>query len=81
MLGCQTFLKNRNEIVKIGIRFTGLASSITMAIGTGINYWALIHTFPEGSMIFGLKTQVFMSAIGFSIWQRTLVLRHLYYYH
>ncbi len=38
-----------------------------MAIGTGINYWALMHVFPEGSMIFGIKTQVIISAIGFGI--------------
>jgi MFS family permease len=52
---------------KMGIRFTGLAATSMMAIGTGINYWALIHTFPEGSMIFGIKTQVIVSAIGFGI--------------
>ncbi len=52
---------------KMGIRFTGLAATSMMAIGTGINYWALIHVFPEGSMIFGIKTQVIISAIGFGI--------------
>ena len=52
---------------KFGIRFTGIASTFTMAIGTGINYWAIVHTFPEGSFIFGIKTQVIISAIGFSI--------------
>jgi len=52
---------------KMGIRFTGLAATSMMAIGTGLNYWALIHNFPEGAMIFGIKTQVVISAIGFGI--------------
>lgn len=52
---------------KMGIRFTGLAATLMMTIGTGINYWALIHVFPDGAMIFGVKTQVVISAIGFGI--------------
>ena len=38
---------------KMGIRFTGLTATGLMALGTGVNYWALIHTFPAGSAIFG----------------------------
>jgi len=52
---------------KMGIRFTGLTATGLMAVGTGINYWALIHTFPAGSAIFGIKTQVVVSAVGFGI--------------
>ena len=52
---------------KMGVRFTGLLATSMMAIGTGINYWALIHVFPDGAMIFGIKTQVIISAIGFGI--------------
>lgn len=52
---------------KMGIRFTGLAATSMMAIGTGLNYWALVHVFPEGAMLFGIKTQVIWSAIGFGI--------------
>ncbi|MCB2220410.1 MAG: MFS transporter [Bacteroidetes bacterium] len=52
---------------KMGIRFTGLAATSMMAIGTGLNYWALIHVFPDGATIFGIKTQVVISAIGFGI--------------
>ncbi|MGB8491982.1 MAG: MFS transporter [Bacteroidales bacterium] len=52
---------------KMGIRFTGVAATCMMAIGTGVNYWALRHTFPDGAMIFGIKTQVMISAIGFGI--------------
>lgn len=52
---------------KLGIRFTGVAATSMMAIGTGLNYWALVHVFPEGTMIMGIKTQVIISAIGFGI--------------
>ncbi len=52
---------------KMGVRFTGIAATLMMSIGTGLNYWALIHVFPEGSLIFGIKTQVIISAIGFGI--------------
>ena len=52
---------------KMGVRFTGLAATSMMAIGTGLNYWALRHVFPDGALIFGIKTQVIISAIGFGI--------------
>jgi MFS family permease len=52
---------------KMGVRFTGVAATLMMAIGTGVNYWALRHNFPDGAMIFGIKTQVIISAIGFGI--------------
>jgi len=52
---------------KMGIRFTGIMATLMMVIGTGVNYWALIHVFPDGAMIFGIKTQVVISAIGFGI--------------
>jgi predicted MFS family arabinose efflux permease len=52
---------------KMGIRFTGIAATLMMTIGTGLNYWALRHVFPEGAYIFGIKTQVIISAIGFGI--------------
>jgi len=52
---------------KFGIRITGLGATIVMALGTGINYWALLTVFPDGATIFGIKEQVFMSAVGFAI--------------
>jgi MFS family permease len=52
---------------KMGVRFTGIAATLMMSVGTGLNYWALVHVFPEGSLIFGIKTQVIISAIGFGI--------------
>jgi MFS family permease len=52
---------------KMGIRFTGVAATLMMTIGTGLNYWAITHVFPDGALIFGIKTQVIISAIGFGI--------------
>ncbi len=52
---------------KFGIRITGLGATIVMALGTGINYWALLTVFPDGATIFGIKEQVFLSAVGFAI--------------
>lgn len=52
---------------KLGIRFTGVTATLLMAIGTGLNYWALVTTFPAGATIFGIKSQVLLSAIGFGI--------------
>lgn len=52
---------------KMGIRFTGITATGLMAAGTGINYWALIHNFGPSSTMFGMKTQVVISAVGFGI--------------
>ncbi len=52
---------------KLGVRKTGLGATLVMFIGTAINYWAVSTTFPEGSMILGLKAQIFWSSIGFAI--------------
>jgi MFS family permease len=52
---------------KMGVRFTGIAATLMMVIGTGVNYWALRHVFPDGALILGIKTQVIFSAIGFGI--------------
>ncbi len=52
---------------KLGVRKTGLGATLVMFIGTAINYWAVSTTFPEGATIFGLKSQIFWSAIGFAL--------------
>ncbi len=57
---------------KLGIRKTGLGATLVMFIGTAINYWAISHTFPEGSVIHlpligDMKTQVLWSSFGFAI--------------
>ncbi len=57
---------------KLGVRKTGLGSTIIMFLGTALNYWAVSHTFPEGSVVHipilgDMKTQVFLSSLGFAI--------------
>ncbi len=52
---------------KVGIRITGIGATVMMAVGTGINYWAVTTSFPEGAMILGMKTQVALSCLGFAI--------------
>lgn len=52
---------------KMGVRFTGMGAAIIMVIGTAIKYWAISTTFPEGAMIFGIKSQVALAAFGYAI--------------
>jgi MFS family permease len=52
---------------KLGVRKTGLGATLVMFIGTGINFWAVSTTFPEGATFVGLKLQVFWSAVGFAL--------------
>jgi len=52
---------------RLGIRITGIGATLLMTIGTGINLWAIKTTFPDGAMVFGVKTQVIISAFGFAI--------------
>jgi len=57
---------------KLGVRKTGLGATIIMFLGTALNYWAVKHQFAEGAVIHipllgAMKTQVFLSAIGFAI--------------
>ncbi len=57
---------------KLGVRITGMGATVLMAVGTGLNYWAIVSVFPEGAnvsipLIGDIKTQVFVSSIGFAI--------------
>ena len=57
---------------KLGIRKTGLGATIVMFLGTALNYWAVSHHFPEGSVVHipilgDMKTQVLLSSLGFAI--------------
>jgi len=52
---------------KLGIRITGLGATFMMALGTGINYWAITTAFPAEAMVFGIKAQVAWSCFGFAI--------------
>ncbi len=56
---------------KLGIRLTGLMSTTLMAIGTGLNYWAMTSLPADTTVILPLygsiKTQVLLSCLGFAI--------------
>ncbi len=56
---------------KLGIRLTGLMSTTLMAVGTGLNYWAMTSLPADTTMILPLygsiKTQVLLSCLGFAI--------------
>ncbi len=60
---------------KMGVRFTGVASTIMMIVGTSIKYWAISTTFENpiitvsiGSLeLFEMKRQVLFAALGFAI--------------
>ncbi|MBE9483612.1 MAG: MFS transporter [Bacteroidetes bacterium] len=57
---------------KLGVRKTGLGATLVMFAGTALNYWAVSHQFPEGSVVniplLGeMKLQVLLSSLGFAI--------------
>lgn len=52
---------------KMGVRFTGLAACSLMVVGVGIKYYAITSTFPEGSMLLGMKMQVSLAALGYAV--------------
>lgn len=51
---------------KMGVRFTGMTATIVMVVGTLIKYWAVSTNSLDGQMIFGVKTQVLIAALGFA---------------
>ncbi|MDD4054967.1 MAG: MFS transporter, partial [Bacteroides sp.] len=52
---------------KMGIRFTGMGACLLMIVGCGIKYYAVSTTFADGAMLFGLRMQVALAAIGYAI--------------
>lgn len=52
---------------KMGVRFTGLGASLTMIIGTALQYVAIEQVFPMEGQIFGLPKQIAIGALGFAI--------------
>lgn len=52
---------------KMGVRFTGIGASLTMIAGTILQYLAIEQIIPNEGMIFGVKTQVAIGALGFGI--------------
>ncbi len=56
---------------KLGVRFTGVASTATMVIGAAIKYWAISSTSLFGTqwhiLWFDISAQVLMVSVGFAI--------------
>lgn len=52
---------------KLGIRITGLGATALMVIGTAIKYWAISTNTLDGTILFGLKAQLFWACIGFAV--------------
>ena len=58
---------------KLGIRITGLGATALMVIGTAIKYWAISTNTLDGTILFGLKAQLFWACIGFAVLDRKSV--------
>jgi MFS family permease len=52
---------------KMGVRFTGIGASLTMIVGTVLQYIAIAEVFPMDGEILGFKTQIAIGALGFGI--------------
>jgi MFS family permease len=52
---------------KMGVRFTGIGASLTMIVGTLLQYLAISQIVPMEGMILGMKTQIAIGALGFGI--------------
>ncbi len=52
---------------KMGVRFTGLGASLTMLVGTVLQYIAIEQVFPMDGEILGMNTQIAIGALGFGI--------------
>ena len=52
---------------KMGVRFTGIAASLTMIVGTLLQYLAVAQIIPVEGMFLGYKTQIVIGSIGFAI--------------
>lgn len=52
---------------KMGVRFTGIGASLTMIVGTLLQYFAVSDMVPFTGTILGIKTQIAVGALGFGI--------------
>ena len=57
---------------KLGVRKTGLGSTIVMFLGTALNYWAVNHHFAADAVVHlpilgDMKAQVWWSSLGFAL--------------
>jgi len=52
---------------KMGVRFTGIGASLTMIVGTLLQYIAIEQVFPMNGEIFGINMQIAIGALGFGV--------------
>jgi MFS family permease len=52
---------------KMGVRFTGMTSSIVMVVGAGIKYYAVATPALSHTLMAGINGQVMIASIGFAI--------------
>lgn len=52
---------------RMGVRFSGITASLTMILGTILQYLAIAQIIPSEGMLFGLKTQIAIGALGFGV--------------
>ncbi len=52
---------------KMGVRFTGIGASLTMIVGTFLQYVAISELFPMDGEIFGVSKQIAIGALGFGV--------------
>jgi MFS family permease len=52
---------------KMGIRFTGVASALTMVAGAAVKYYAISTPSLGEHLMFGINSQVMLASIGFAI--------------
>lgn len=52
---------------RFGVRFTGKMSAILMVLGTALEYYGMTELATDTSLIFGYKSGVFISSVGYSI--------------
>jgi len=52
---------------KMGIRFTGMASTLTMVVGAAIKFYAISTPALSSTILFGINSQVMIASIGFAI--------------
>ncbi|NLO72002.1 MAG: major facilitator superfamily domain-containing protein 1 [Porphyromonadaceae bacterium] len=52
---------------KIGIRFTGLGATLTMVVGTFLQFAAIRQLWPMDGVTFGVSNQILIGALGFGV--------------
>ena len=53
--------------MKFGIRLTGLGATVTMVVGTFLQFAAIRHLWPMDGVTFGVSNQILIGALGFGV--------------